>query len=116
MFLEDLTQAAFPPGSLCLDHVPLPASTPVGMTTAQDSYYATFVFPDLPHSQGQEGAIRDLRENTDPLDDPTACHAPPWLHQPSDNLCVSPEDFPRARKDAEWLASELGLLRIPSYK
>lgn len=55
-------------------------------------------------------------ENTDPLDDPTACPAPPWLHQPSENLCVSPEDFPRARKDAEWLARELGLLRIPSYK
>ena len=51
-------------------------------------------------------------ENTDPLGDPAACPAPHWLHQPSDNLCVSPE----ARKDAEWLARELGLLRIPSYK
>ena len=64
MFLKDLTQAAFPPGGLCLDHVPLPASTPVGMGTAQDSYYATFVFPDLPHLQGQEGAMRDLRVGT----------------------------------------------------
>ena len=102
MFLKDLTQAISPPGSLCIMFPSQPQTQLGGIS-------GLITQPCVPRSGPLTGTGKCYQasecENTDPLNDPAQL----WLHQPSDDLCVSPKDFPRARKDVEWLARELGL-------